>query len=130
MKLITCFDDCLHYVHKLGFAGNGSIAYNQHNLCHVCDLLLSASGQATWYKKEFQPFMVKFRRYTSEHGKTYPWMSRFLVVRNGTKNVLDMLHERHTPYYKVSYCHGYARYNKPTGLLSDPWHTCPQCDNG
>ena len=128
MKLITCFDDCLHYVHKLGFSGNGTIQCQQDNLCHACDLLLTASGQSTWYKKEFKPFSVKFKRYTTKDGFSLPWSSRFLVIRNGYKRVLDMNWQRHTPYYQVSYCGGYSHFS--TGMPTDPWHTCPQCDNG
>jgi len=126
MKLITSFDDALHYVNHLGFAGNGTIQCQQDNLCHACDLLLSASGQSSWHK--IQPFMVRHKRF-GNRGPDVPWLSRFLVIRNGSKKVLSMKWQQHTDYMPIAHCGGYG---SMCGTATDPWHTCPQCqcDNG
>jgi hypothetical protein len=73
---INDFDDCLNYVNRLGFAGNGNIAYRQERLCFICDFLRNASGQASWYK--LQPFTVCFSNHKS-NGFCYPWLGSFTV---------------------------------------------------
>jgi len=127
MKLITSFDDALHYVHRLGFAGNGSIAQQQWQLCHTCDLLLSASGQDTWHKKEFKPFMVRLKRYKTLDGIVILQASRFLVIRNGYKRVLDIQTGKDYQYFPIVSCSGFR---SPVGLPNDPWHTCAMCNYG
>ena len=66
-KQINEFDDCLHYVVRLGVVSNygktpGWIPQYQKGVCAVCDRILNQSGQSTWYHKTFKPFQVRFDR--------------------------------------------------------------------
>jgi hypothetical protein len=62
MKYIDCFDTCLGYVNRLGFAGQGDITTKQKNLCRECDKLLQLSGQKTWYNNKFKPFYIQYKK--------------------------------------------------------------------
>jgi len=92
MKAIKSFDDALHYCNRLGFAGSGNIQGRQDSLVRATEALLRASGQTSWYQKEFKPFKVEFHRYKETgFGHGYPWLSSFDIVRSdGTKTHLDM----------------------------------------
>ena len=85
MKLIDSFDTCLSYANRLGFAGKSNIANMQRNLCNVADTLLEASGNTTWYHKEFKPFRVVLHTYKS-NGFCYPALGSFDIIKaDGTK---------------------------------------------
>jgi len=90
MKKIGSFDDALNYCYRLGFAGSGNMSFRQSALVTVCDALLKASGQDTWYEKTLKPFRVEYHRHT-DNGNTYPWLGSFDVVGPDRKKVhLDM----------------------------------------
>ena len=82
MKTIRDFDDALHYVYHLGFAGNptNNIAQRQRDLCEVADKLLAASGQAAtgWYQPA--PFRVLFKTHRAvPGGYCFPWLGTFTI---------------------------------------------------
>jgi hypothetical protein len=64
MLVIQDFDQCIDYVSSLGFTAEpgfpGWIIEAQKIMCDTADLLLSASGQNSWYHKYFIPFEVIF----------------------------------------------------------------------
>jgi hypothetical protein len=126
MRKITNFDDCLNYVNGFGFAGRGSISTMQSSLCDACDLLLKASGQSTWYHKEFQPFYVRMRKYYAPNTKNYfPWRNRAVVFNYDASvaAVADFRRQRthlYLPETKVTLCSG-------SGKVNDPYHECYVC---
>ena len=82
MKKIEEFDNALHYVHHLGFAGapSNSIAAKQFDLCAMTDLLLKAAGGE-------YPYRVQFKTHKDEDtGFTYPYLGEFKIIRkDGSK---------------------------------------------
>jgi hypothetical protein len=65
LKEITCFEDCLIYVHFLGAISHSkdySVDYYQTDLCVLCDRINVAAGNATWLQTEFKPFFIKYTR--------------------------------------------------------------------
>jgi hypothetical protein len=65
MALMTdSFDSVFAYVQRLPRLtvgkGLGWIPYQQRVWCDVCDKLLHASGNTTWYHKTFLPFEVEY----------------------------------------------------------------------
>jgi hypothetical protein len=78
VKTITCFDECLHYVNRLGVVKvnrrmPGWIPEWQRRACWVCDRLNMLSRQHTWYHKTFKPFDVHFQRSTGRFLVWAPW---------------------------------------------------------
>ena len=61
-KKISCYNDALHYVNRLGLAGNGTIHCKQYNLAYYLGELLRSSGQNSWNRGTFRPFYVRFER--------------------------------------------------------------------
>ena len=122
LKIITCFDDALHYVSRLGFADNGNIAMRQANLCTMADKLLAVSNNATWYHKEFKPFKVRLiRKYVN--GNYVPWKSAFLVEDTRWNEFSVHWIDKNATYRyepKSSRCSGY-------GSVNDPYHECDRC---
>jgi hypothetical protein len=62
VKEIKSFDDCVHYIHRLGIITGCNIADFQEKICNICDRILNVSGNKTWYHLEFKPFKVEFNR--------------------------------------------------------------------
>jgi hypothetical protein len=64
MKTVTCFDDCLAYVNKMGFIPKdkapGWIPDWQRKACDLCDKFLAMSGQDTWY--QMKAFEVEYNK--------------------------------------------------------------------
>jgi hypothetical protein len=75
MKLIKdSFDDILKYVIKIpGMSvgrGPGWILHQQKVWCDLCDKILRASGNTTYYREAFTPFKLHYNR---KHKVIYVW---------------------------------------------------------
>jgi hypothetical protein len=77
MKTINGFTDALDYVHHLGFAGAGTIAIRQANLCEITDLLVNTAGG--------YPYKVRFRR--SEDAPGFPYLGEFDIITSQGERV-------------------------------------------
>jgi len=71
MKKIANIDEALAYVRRLGFAPNGTIHHQQACLYALCEALDQAAGG--------YPYQVRFHRFVSAHGISFPWLGRFTV---------------------------------------------------
>lgn len=80
MKKIHGFNECLQYVVHLGMTPKGTINYREHVLCCICDRLMQAGGNSSWYHKTFKPFYVRFNRKNQQ----------FLVQSNKTQSLINL----------------------------------------
>ena len=71
MKKIADIDEALAYARRLGFTPNGTIHHQQACLYALCEALDQAAGG--------YPYQVRFHRYVSAHGISFPWLGRFTV---------------------------------------------------
>ena len=71
MKKIANIDEALAYVRRLGFAPNGTIHHQQICLCALCEALEQAAGG--------YPYGIRFHRYVSGQGISFPWLGKFTV---------------------------------------------------
>ncbi len=87
------YDDVLHYVNRLGYAGGGAIVHKQKNLCDVANLICKAAGiEGRW--PAGVTFEVRQHRYIDDHSRNYwPWKSVFEVVRAGGRRYVAQVKE-------------------------------------
>ena len=71
MKKIANIDEALAYVRRLGFTPAGTIHHQQICLYALCEALERAAGG--------YPYEVRFQRYVSAHGISFPWLGKFTV---------------------------------------------------
>lgn len=71
MRRIHGFDEAMGYVHRLGFTPQGNIHRQQACLCELCQAPERAAGG--------YPYEVRFHRYTSRDGVSFPWLGGFSI---------------------------------------------------
>ncbi len=71
MKRIESIDEALAYVRRLGFTPAGTIHHQQICLYALCEALEQAAGG--------YPYGVRFHRYVSAYGISFPWLGKFTV---------------------------------------------------
>ncbi len=71
MKKIANIDEALAYVRRLGFAPAGTIHHQQICLYALCEALDQAAGR--------YPYEIRFHRYVSAQGISFPWLGKFTV---------------------------------------------------
>ena len=71
MKKIADIDEALAYVRRLGFTPAGTIHHQQICLYALCEALERAAGG--------YPYEVRFQRYVSAQGISFPWLGKFTV---------------------------------------------------
>lgn len=71
MKKIANIDEALAYVGRLGFAPAGTIHHQQICLYSLCQALEQAAGG--------YPYQIRFHRFVSAHGISFPWLGKFTV---------------------------------------------------
>ena len=71
MKKIADIEEAMVYVRRLGFTPDGTIHHQQVCLCALCEALEQAAGG--------YPYGVRFHRYVSAHGMSFPWLGKFTV---------------------------------------------------
>ncbi len=71
MKKIANVDEALSYVCRLGFTPNGTIHHQQICLYALCEALEQAAGG--------YPYEIRFHRYVSAQGTSFPWLGKFTV---------------------------------------------------
>ncbi len=71
MKKIADIDEALAYVRRLGFTPAGTIHHQQICLYALCEALEQAAGG--------YPYGVRFHRYVSAQGISFPWLGKFTV---------------------------------------------------
>ena len=71
MKKIADIDEALAYVRRLGFTPAGTIHHQQICLCALCEALEQAAGG--------YPYQIRFHRFLSAQGISFPWLGKFTV---------------------------------------------------
>ena len=71
MKKIANINEALAYVRRLGFTPAGTIHHQQICLYALCEALEQAAGG--------YPYGVRFHRYVSAQGISFPWLGKFTV---------------------------------------------------
>ncbi len=71
MKRIESIDEALAYVRRLGFTPAGTIHHQQACLYALCEALEQAAGGYA--------YEVRFQRYVSAQGISFPWLGKFTV---------------------------------------------------
>ena len=71
MKRIESIDEALAYVRRLGFTPPGTIHHQQICLYALCEALEQAAGGYA--------YEIRFHRYVSAQGISFPWLGRFTV---------------------------------------------------
>jgi hypothetical protein len=71
MKKIANIDEALAYVRRLGFTPDGTIHHQQICLYALCEALEQAAGG--------YPYQIRFHRYVSAQGISFPWLGKFTV---------------------------------------------------
>jgi hypothetical protein len=85
MPVMNNWEDVLKYVHRLGFAGNGTIQYRQDNLMDVVHAIEYAAGIPRNARGTFgYPLKITFKR-PKQPFHTFVWRGTFNIeCSNGT----------------------------------------------